>query len=129
MFVRRSSLFRAILSVALFAMLASTPLVAQTTTGNIAGTVNAGSDALPGVTIEAVHTPTGTRYDTVSGANGRYNLPNVRVGGPYKITATLEGFKTYSVTVPTVSLGTTVEVPVTMAMSAVTEELSVTASA
>jgi hypothetical protein len=129
MFVRRSSLFRAILSVAIFALMASTPLFAQTTSGNIAGTVNAGSDALPGVTIEAVHVPTGTRYDTVSGPNGRYNIPNVRVGGPYKVTGTLEGFKTYSVTVPTVSLGTTAEVPITMAMSAVTEAITVTARA
>lgn len=129
MFVRRSSLFRAILSVAVFAVLASTPLFAQTTSGNIAGTVTAGSDALPGVTIEAVHVPTGTRYDTVSGGNGRYVIPNARVGGPYKVTATLEGFKTYAVTVPTVSLGTTVEVPVSMAMSAVTEAITVTARA
>ena len=41
---------------------------------------------LPGVTITALHTPTGTNYSTVSRADGRYNLPNIRVGGPYTIS-------------------------------------------
>ena len=37
--------------------------------------VRADGEALPGVTVEAIHVPTGTRYDTVSGANGRYHDP------------------------------------------------------
>jgi hypothetical protein len=58
-----------LLLVIAIALLAFAPMTqAQTTTGNIAGTVSASGEALPGVTIEAVHVPTGTRYDTVSGA-------------------------------------------------------------
>jgi len=65
-----------LLFVIAIALLALAPMVqAQTTTGNIAGTVSASGEALPGVTVEAVHVPTGTRYDTVSGANGRYTIP------------------------------------------------------
>ena len=38
----------------------------QLTTGSIAGSVIAADgSALPGVTVEAMHTPTGTRYDAV----------------------------------------------------------------
>src|SRR5206468_12336600 len=37
--------------------------------------------------------PTATQYVTVTGADGRYQIPNVRVGGPYTVTATLSGFR------------------------------------
>ena len=109
-------------------LLAITPAAfAQVTTGNIAGTVTAAGEALPGVTVEAVHTPTGTRYDTVSGANGRFTIPNVRVGGPYRVTATLEGFRTFEATTVQVPLGATAEVPVTLALATVSEAITVTA--
>src|SRR4051812_36395688 len=53
---------------------------AQVTTGNIAGTVtDASGAALPGVTVEAIHVPTGTRYSGVSDSSGRYTIPNARV--------------------------------------------------
>jgi hypothetical protein len=102
--------------------------LAQTTTGNIAGSVTASGDALPGVTIEAIHTPTGTRYDSVSGANGRYLIPNARVGGPYRVTATLEGFSPFEAKNVQVPLGQTVEVPVNLALATVSEAITVTAT-
>jgi hypothetical protein len=119
-----------LLLVLAVALLAFGPMaMAQTTTGNIAGTVSASGEALPGVTIEAVHVPTGTRYDTVSGANGRYLIPNVRVGGPYRISANLEGFRAFEITSISVPLGATAEVPVNMALSTVSEAITVTATA
>jgi hypothetical protein len=112
------------------ALLAFAPMTqAQTTTGNIAGTVSAAGEALPGVTVEAVHVPTGTRYDTVSGENGRYLIPNARVGGPYRVTASLEGFRPFEATNVTVNLGTTTELAVPMQLSTVSEAITVTASA
>ena len=117
-----------VLCVALLAIAPAT-LFAQTTTGSLAGTVTAGDgSALPGVTVEAIHTPTGTRYDTVSGSNGRYTIPNVRVGGPYRVSATLEGFKTAEVNNVSVQLGTTLEVPVTLQLAAVSEAIEVRAT-
>ena len=80
----RRPMFLLILTIAALAL---APVAhGQVTTGNIAGTVTAQGDAIPGVTIEAVHVPTGTRYSTVTGSDGRYTIPNVRVGGPYRIT-------------------------------------------
>jgi hypothetical protein len=118
-----------LLSLCVLVLLAPV-LQAQVTTGNIAGTVTAKSDgsALPGVTVEAVHTPTGTHYQAVSGANGRYTIPNARVGGPYTLTATLEGFKPTTVRDVQVRLGETAEVPVAMQLAAVSEAITVTAS-
>src|SRR5438874_13613698 len=112
MFTRRCNVFGLAL-IACALLVATTPLFAQVTTGGTSGTVvsDADNSALPGVTVEALHTPTGTRYSTVSGANGRYTLPNVRVGGPYKVTASLEGFKASDVSGVQVTLGATSEVP------------------
>ena len=68
MSARRSSLFRAIASVAVVVLMAAPSLYAQVTTGSISGsTLTAGDKSvLPGVTVEAVHVPTGTRYGTVT---------------------------------------------------------------
>ena len=111
-------------------MLLAPALLAQVTTGNIAGTVSAKQDnnAMPGVTVEAVHVPTGTRYSTVSGANGYYQIPNARIGGPYRVTANLEGFKSMTADNVEVRLGQTTNVPLTLGMAAVSEAITVTAS-
>ena len=113
------------------ALLALAPVAtAQVTTGSLAGTVLAADgSALPGVTVEAVHVPTGTRYSAVTGGNGRFFIPNVRVGGPYQVTATLEGFRRAEVRAIDVRLGTTAEVPLTMQLAAVAEAITVTAEA
>jgi len=120
---------RLLLLVAI-ATLAFAPMaLAQTTTGNIAGTVSSSGEVLPGVTIEAVHVPTGTRYVAASGANGRYFIPNARVGGPYKVTASLDGFRPFEATNVGVPLGATAEVSVNMELSTVSEAITVTATA
>lgn len=113
------------------ALLAIAPLTqAQVTTGSLAGTVTAADgSALPGVTVEAIHVPTGTRYDSVTGSNGRFTIANVRVGGPYRVTATLEGFRTFEATNVNVPLGTTTDVPVTLGLATVAEAITVTATA
>jgi hypothetical protein len=101
---------------------------AQVTTGNIAGTVtDASGAALPGVTVEAIHVPTGTRYSTVTDSSGRYTMPNARVGGPYKISGALEGMKPANVTGVAVNIGETTEVALKMTLNAVSESITVTA--
>jgi len=53
----------------------------------------AAGEALPAVNIVAVHEPSGTVYGTSTRDDGRYNLPNLRTGGPYTVTATLVGYR------------------------------------
>jgi len=121
------SAFRSLFIVTL-AVLFVLPAMAQVTTGNLAGTVtDATGAALPGVTVEAIHTPTGTHYQTVTEASGRFVLPSVKVGGPYKVTANLEGFKASQASNITVNLGSTTEVGLKMQLSAVSESITVTA--
>ena len=101
---------------------------AQVTTGNIAGAVtDASGAALPGVTVEAIHVPTGTRYSAVSDSSGRFTIPNARVGGPYKVSGALEGMKPESVSGVSVNLGSTTEVALKMSLNAVAESITVTA--
>lgn len=68
---------------------------AQVTTSNIRGTVvDEQGEPLFGANIVAVHTPTGTNFGSISNDGGRYNLLNLRVGGPYKVTISYVGYKT-----------------------------------
>jgi hypothetical protein len=71
----------------------SIPSIAQETTSDIIGTVTAEQKPVAGATITALHVPTGTVYATTSRADGRYNLPNLKIGGPYTITVQFVGFK------------------------------------
>jgi Carboxypeptidase regulatory-like domain/TonB-dependent Receptor Plug Domain len=50
-------------------------------------------EALPGATIIARHESSGSIFGTTSREDGRFNLPNVRIGGPYTITCSFTGFE------------------------------------
>ena len=67
-----------------------------TTTSSLVGVVTDKTGAvLPGATIIAVHTPTGTQYNAPSNATGRFNIQNMRVGGPYTVTVSFVGFQDF----------------------------------
>jgi len=68
--------------------------LAQETTAEIQGIVREKSgNPLSGATVSAIHLPTGTTYVTTTRTDGRYNLSNVRVGGPYEIKVSFIDFK------------------------------------
>ena len=67
---------------------------AQVTTSTISGIVKSEKgEVLPGATVQVVHVPTGTKYGASTNQSGRYVVPAVRVGGPYKIVVSFVGFK------------------------------------
>lgn len=97
------------------AMFVSMAAVAQVTTSSISGTVkDKGGNALEGATITATHTPTGTVYQTLSKKGGVFNIPNARIGGPYKLTVVFVGQKTYEVEGFNLSLGEPYDLKVEM---------------
>src|SRR5882672_12874194 len=76
------------------AIMASPVLFAQVTTSSMAGSVTDNENKpLVGATITAIHQPTGTKYTTVSRANGNYNIPDMRPGGPYSVEISYVGFE------------------------------------
>lgn len=66
---------------------------AQETTADIQGIVSDGNTGLAGATVVALHTPTGTKYYTTTRKDGRFNLDNLRIGGPYTLTVSFVGFE------------------------------------
>ena len=106
-------------------------LVAQgVTTGAFAGkVVDIDGNPVMGAAITIVHAPTGTQYTTLTRADGRFNVPAVRVGGPYTVSASFEGFKTETKGDLVVKLGETKEVNFTLQLATVDAgEVVVTAS-
>lgn len=70
-------------------------LNAQVTTSSMSGMLKDADGApLGGATITAVHTPSGTRYTTVTQPTGQFTINNMRTGGPYQVTASFVGFQT-----------------------------------
>jgi hypothetical protein len=65
------------------------------TTANVNGIVNDSKGFVPGATVTITHLPTGTVYSTVTRADGRFNLVNLRVGGPYTFKVTFIGYKDF----------------------------------
>ena len=84
---------------------------AQVTSSSITGTVKSNSgEKLPGVTVQAVHTPTGTKYYGETNANGGYSIPSVRPGGPYTLKVTYPSYKTSEMTEINAPLGNSANV-------------------
>jgi hypothetical protein len=62
------------------------------TTGSVTGIVRDSQERpIVGAAVTAVHLPSGTVYETVTRADGRFVVPNMRVGGPYAVVISPAG--------------------------------------
>jgi hypothetical protein len=123
-------IFTQIIFTLLVIISASLSLDAQITSSSITGRItdSDGGD-LPGATVLAVHTPSGSTYGTVTNENGYYTIRGMRVGGPYKITATFIGFDDNVREGVNLNLGSQAKINFILSDGAVDlEELVVTAS-
>jgi hypothetical protein len=102
--------------------------VAQSTRGELAGSVTDPSGALlPGATIVAVNEATGGKSQTVSTSSGNYVFPELPVG-TYKVTTTAAGFQTATATGVVVSINSTAVLNVKLKVGAQTDVVTVDAS-
>ncbi len=85
---------------------------AQETTAAMRGQVVAadGSGAA-NATVTITHVPTGTTVTTVTGSDGFYSTRGLRVGGPYRVQATVNG-ATETATINSIGLGAPADVDV-----------------
>lgn len=96
---------RLLLIVALLLVVAVS--TAQVTTSAIRGQVTTNDNPLPGATIVALHTPSGSQYSTTTNGEGYYTISGMRIGGPYEITISFLGYDTVKVAGFALALGET----------------------
>ena len=112
------SKIKILFSAALFLFAAGTLFGQGTTTSGMNGRVSdTDANSLPGATVIAVHTPTGSQFGGITDDKGYYRLPNMNVGGPYKITVTFIGFEAFEKKGIYLTLGQTFRLNVTLGES------------
>jgi len=116
----------------LLAALVAVPQVLSSqgvTTSAMSGLVSSTDGPPPAsAMIVAEHVPSGTQYRAVTRAGGAYSIPNMRIGGPYRVTATSIGFAPKVEENVFLSLGQTFRLDFRMVRQAVRlEELAVLA--
>lgn len=80
-------------------------------------------EPLPGLAnVIAIHEPSGTRYGTATRTGGAFNIPNMKVGGPYTVTASLIGYKAQKQDNVYLNLGQTVRLDFKLVEEALTME-------
>jgi len=98
-------------------------------TGQILGTVtDPDGGVLPGTTIEATNVDTGLVRRAIADASGFYRI-DLLPSGTYDVKATMDGFKTEIQKGVRVTLGSAIRVDFKLSLSAVKEEIVVTAQA
>ena len=129
--IEKNFFFARIPGALALALVLSGPVAqAQVTTGSLSGLVEDESGGvLPGATVDAVHTPTGTHYSAVTTSDGHFQILNARAGGPYTVTATLSGFKAVEKKDVSVRLGEDRALSFKMPLESMTESVEVTAEA
>lgn len=121
-----------ILSIGLALALCVVPVLwgqSQATTGVIEGTINDESGAvLPGVTVTLLNTDTDYEKVLVTDEAGRFRGVLMPLG-PYKVKAGLEGFSTLVQEGVQLTVGRTINLRLTMRVSATEDEIFVTSEA
>lgn len=111
----RQNLLKNLLAFMLLILSTGLAMSQGVTTSGISGTVTeANGQPLPGANVVATHLPSGTRYGAVSNLEGKYSIPGMRVGGPYRVSVSFIGFSTQDVENIVLSLGNFANVNVTL---------------
>ena len=122
-------LFRAVIGMVVLGLLTHGTASAQAIAGSqLSGVVRDSSGgAIPGAEVTATKTDTGSIRTAFTGADGSYALPNLPVG-PYQLKVVLQGFNTYIRDGIVLQVGTNPEISVTLAVGAISEQVTVTAN-
>ena len=103
------------------------PVPAQVQRGSIYGTVRDGTGAvLPGVVVQLTSEMNAPREE-ISESRGAFRFPDLDPG-PYTLKATLPGFAELVRQNILVGVGTSVEIPIEMALQSVSEQIVVAAA-
>jgi hypothetical protein len=118
-----------ILSALLLALALAAPAFGQSQAinGTIEGTVMDDQGAvLPGVVVTVINLDTGATRSVVTNDSGLYRAPLLPLG-TYRVSAELQGFRTYEQTGVTLTAGRTAVVDIRLSVGALAETVTVTA--
>jgi carboxypeptidase family protein len=79
-------------------------------------------DPLTGANVVVMHEPTGTSYGAAVRDGGFFDIPNMRVGGPYTVTVSFVGYQEQKEENVYLRLGQTARLDFTLSESAMTTE-------
>jgi hypothetical protein len=102
----------------------STNVYAQgVTTGSMSGLVTDDKEeSLVGANVVVVHDPSGTRYGAAVREGGIFDIYNMKIGGPYTVTASFIGYKEQVEKDVYISIGQTVRVDFILVQEALTTD-------
>lgn len=121
--------FLALFLAVILAISLSSPVLAQSTTGTVLGSVKDQSGAvLPGVEITVLNLSTNQSRTTVTNERGDYTVPQVPIG-VYSVAATLPGFKTEVRQRIEIQVDQRARIDFTLEVGQVTEKVMVTEEA
>jgi outer membrane receptor protein involved in Fe transport len=116
-----------VLILAFLCLVLASPGFAQGGRAELAGTIVDPQKAmLPGVTVTVTNEATGQERQAVTSADGRFVIPTL-LPGTYTIKAELQGFETTTRTGLVLGVGQELTVSLTLNLSGVREEVTVTA--
>ena len=121
--------FSTCISACLLLALATVSSLAQEPTAQITGLVSDPSGAsIPGAALDVQNTATGVHAKTTSNASGNYVLANL-APGPYRITATKDGFEKVERTGITLTVSQTARLDFSLKVGSTSETVEVNSTA
>jgi len=119
---------KAILLIALFAVVLPLQMFAQTSASLSGVVTDASAGVLPGATVTATNTETGVEQNATTNSSGLFNFPALQAG-VYRVTARMSGFQSNTVTDVRLRAGSQSNLPFTMTVAGTTTEVEVIATA
>ena len=116
------------LTVSSLLLVFSASVLGQATTGTIRGAVtDPNGQAISGATVTAKNQGTGIESTATTSDSGLYGISNL-IPGIYTVTAESTGFSKKAVRDVNVTIGTTIDLPIQLAIGTPTETVTVTSS-
>ena len=113
---------------AVLVIISAAGLGAQSSTGNLRGTVKDAQGVIPGATVTALNEANGTSRETVSNESGEYSFPALEPAA-YSIKVAVPGFRTFERKGIRVNTQANVGLDITLEVGSLEETITVTADA
>src|SRR4029079_19033446 len=92
--MKPKQLIKGCLFITVICILISHALIAQVTTATLSGIVmDSKSAPLASATVTVEYPDAGIKQLLITKSDGRFTVPNLRVGGPYKVTVNHGGYR------------------------------------